>query len=193
MLSRGHGDHVALYYSTDDELAAKVTEYLLGALRHDGAAIVVASSPHRAAIEARLEQSGIHLSAAQASGAYLAIDAEALMSTFMMNQFADPASFYRAISPLVKKAGRKHREVRVYGEMVALLWAAGLPSAAVDVEALWNELAQQYSFSLFCGYPAELLRDGDHATDVAQVLSAHSANLTADDRGEDAMSLLSGQ
>lgn len=186
MLSRGQTDHVALYYTSDDELAATVSDYLVSALRDNGAAIVVASGAHRAAIEARLEQSGIHLSAVQASGAYLALDAAELMSKFMINQFADPASFYRAISPLVKKAGRKHREVRVYGEMVALLWAAGLPAAAVDVEALWNELAAQYAFSLFCSYPAALLRDGDHPADVAQVLSAHSANL-ARGHGADAM------
>jgi hypothetical protein len=43
--------------------------------------------------------------------------------------------------------------VRVFGEMVSLLWDAGLIDAAVELEVLWNELGVQYPFSLLCAYP----------------------------------------
>jgi hypothetical protein len=35
--------------------------------------------------------------------------------------------------------------VHVFGEMVALLWRLGQINAAIEVEAMWNELAAQYS------------------------------------------------
>jgi hypothetical protein len=45
--------------------------------------------------------------------------------------------------------------VRVYGEMVALLWADGQVAAALELEDLWNELGRRLPFSLFCGYPEQ--------------------------------------
>ncbi len=63
----------------------------------------------------------------------------------------------------------------MFGEMVALLWADGQTGAAVDLEAMWNELASQYSFSLLCAYPASAV-SGDHLADeVAHLQAAHSA------------------
>lgn len=187
----GPRDHVVQFYETDDDLAARVTAYLLGAMQDHGAGIVVATPAHRAAIEARLEQAGVHPAAAREHGTYVALDAEAVMNHFMINGFADPAGFWRVISPVVKKASGKRRKVRVFGEMVALLWAAGLPGAAVDLEALWNELASQYSFSVFCAYPAGLLSEPGHANELAEVIGAHSATIAGGGRGEDALSLLS--
>jgi hypothetical protein len=36
--------------------------------------------------------------------------------------------------------------------MVSLLWDASLTDAAIEVEAMWNELGAQYPFSLLCAY-----------------------------------------
>ena len=47
--------------------------------------------------------------------------------------------------------------------------------AAVDLEALWNELARQYSFSLLCAYPADAVGADEHADELAQISAAHSA------------------
>ena len=71
-------------------------------------------------------------------------------------------------------AGGRKGPVRVYGEMVALLWEAGLVTAAIDVEALWNEIAARYSFSLLCGYPAASVAGPEHADALALVCGAHS-------------------
>jgi hypothetical protein len=67
----------------------------------------------------------------------------------------DPAGFWQAVSPVLRQAAKAGRPVRVFGEMVALLWQAGLTDAAVEVEAMWNELGAQYPFSLLCAYPAQ--------------------------------------
>ena len=39
--------------------------------------------------------------------------------------------------------------------MVALLWDDGLVNAAVQLEAMWEELRRRHPFSLFCGYRAD--------------------------------------
>ena len=40
--------------------------------------------------------------------------------------------------------------------MVALLWDDGLVNAAVQLEAMWEELCRRHPFSLFCGYLGRL-------------------------------------
>src|SRR6185369_562599 len=54
--------------------------------------------------------------------------------------------------------------VRAFGEMVALLWADGRREAALELEALWNELGANLSFSLLCAYPISAFDTyADHA------------------------------
>jgi MEDS: MEthanogen/methylotroph, DcmR Sensory domain len=43
--------------------------------------------------------------------------------------------------------------VRVFGEMVALLWNEGNARGAVRLEDLWNNLAKKIPFTLLCAYP----------------------------------------
>ncbi|MDP8931195.1 MAG: MEDS domain-containing protein [Actinomycetota bacterium] len=45
------------------------------------------------------------------------------------------------------------RDVRIYGEMVALLWEEGNILAAMALEDLWNQFAGSRAFSLMCAYP----------------------------------------
>lgn len=58
-----------------------------------------------------------------------------------------------AIGPLLRRADKVGRQVRVFDEMVSMLWDAGLVDAAIEVEAMWNELGGQYPFSVLCVYP----------------------------------------
>jgi MEDS: MEthanogen/methylotroph, DcmR Sensory domain len=185
--SAGRQDHGVLFYARDDELVGQVTEYLLGAMRTGGVGVTVATPAHRTAIEQRLEQAGVNLMAARAYGSYVALDPEEVMSRFMINGFADPAGFWGALAPVIKKATMRRGEVAVFGEMVALLWDRDLASAAVDLEALWNELASQYSFSLLCAYPAEVLRSSERADELVEVIAAHAHRGASGSGGEDEM------
>lgn len=190
MLGGDRHDHDVVFYARDDELVGRVTEYLLGVMRDDGVGVTVATSGHRMAIEAGLEQAGVSMTAARAYGTYISLDAEEVMSRFMINGFADPASFWRAISPVIKNATSGHRKVAVFGEMVALLWARDRTGAAVDLEAMWTELASQYSFSLLCAYPAEVLSSSERADDLLEVIAAH-ADRGAEDGQDDSPARLS--
>jgi MEDS: MEthanogen/methylotroph, DcmR Sensory domain len=190
VFSGGPKDHVVVFHRSDDELARVVTDYLLGALENDGAAVVVTTRAHRAAIEDRLGRDGADLSAAGAAGCYVALDAADVLSQFMINDYADPAGFWRVISPVIRKASRNGGSVRVFAEMVSLMWADGRPSPAADLEALWTELTAQYSCSLLCAYPAGLLRDAERADDLAEILAGHSDVTAILSRDEDVLSQL---
>ena len=149
------GRHVVQFYGRDEELAERVTGYLLGALAGGGVAIVMATPEHRHEFETRLGQAGVDLAAARDDGSYLARDAGQTLSELMAADKLDGAAFDRVIGTVIAAAGAGGRPVRAFGEMVALLWDDGLVSEAVQLEEMWEELAGRHPFSLFCGYRAD--------------------------------------
>ncbi len=179
VLSAGATDHVVVFYQSDDELAELVADYLLGAMTGNGVAIVLAAPGHRHAFRQRLANAGVDIGRARVHGRYVELDAAETMARFMVNGWADPASFWRTITPLLKAAAPDGRPVRIFVEMVALLWHQGLVSAGVEVEALWNELGAQYPFALLCAYPEAVLGDDAHADAIAEVCAAHEATAGA--------------
>lgn len=180
MSRQGPEDHTVMFYSRHEELTGKVADYLLGAVKDGGAAVIVATPEHRREVEILLGRAGLDLSAARANGSYVALDAAETAAAFLINGCPDPAAFWRTVSPVIERAGRRRRQVKVFGEMVALLWEEGALDAAIEVEALWNELAKQQRFALLCAYRRTV---GDSAAEdeLALVLSSHSAqvNLSA--------------
>ena len=146
------GRHVVQFYGRDEELAERVTGYLLGALASTGVAIVIATPEHRLEFETRLGQAGVDLAAARDDGSYLALDAAQTLSELMAADQLDGAAFDRVIGTVIAAAGAGGRPVRAFGEMVALLWDDGLVNDAVQLEAMWEELGGKHPFFLFCGY-----------------------------------------
>jgi hypothetical protein len=149
------GRHVVQFYGRDEELADRVTDYLLGALDGGGVAVVIATPEHRREFETRLGQAGVDLAAARDDGSYLALDAAQALSELMAADQLDSAAFDRVIGTVIAAAGAAGRPVRAFGEMVALLWDDGLVNDAIQLEAMWEELGGRYPFSLFCGYRAD--------------------------------------
>ena len=164
------GRHVVQFYGRDEELAGRVTGYLLGALDGGGAAIVIATPEHRRAFETRLGQAGVDLAAARGDGSYLALDAGQTLRELTAADKLDSAAFDRVIGAVIRRAAAGGRAVRAFGEMVALLWDDALVTDALQLEALWEELAARHPFSLFCAYRADsVTRDIDAFAEVCRL------------------------
>ncbi|MGB6578215.1 MAG: MEDS domain-containing protein [Streptosporangiaceae bacterium] len=106
VLDVGRRDHVVLFYRDEEELAERVSEYLLPVVQDGGVAIVVATPDHRRSFERYLAGTGVDVAAAFARGAYLAPDASETMRGFMVADRPDPAGFWQAISPMLWQAAR---------------------------------------------------------------------------------------
>jgi len=114
------------------------------------------------------------VAAARARGAYLALDARETIRRFMVGDRPDPAGFWQVTTPLLRQAALAGQPVRVFGEMVSLLWDAGLVNAAIEVEEMWNELGRQYPFSLICAYPARPVTCSHYLDALTEVCRAHT-------------------
>jgi hypothetical protein len=150
----GHS-HVVGFYETEAFLTESVRDFLAPGLLAGDAAIVVATGAHTASFESALTGTGLDLREAQQRGRYVPLDAGEALSTFMVDGMPDTARFRATIGGLVRRAGEGPRQVRIYGEMVAVLWDEGNVAAAVALEDLWNDLATTQPFSLFCAYPMQ--------------------------------------
>jgi len=181
VLSAGGYDHVVLFHASETELADQVYEHLFGSAE-PGTAILIVTPEHCRLITDRMAQAGIDVEAAWTTGSFVVLDASETLASLMVEGWPDAAAFWRTTSPVLKRALARPGEVRVFGEMVAQLWAAGQTAAAVDLEALWNELARQYSFALLCAYPADTVARDEHADELAHVHGSHSAVLSARSR-----------
>jgi hypothetical protein len=174
ILDAGPSDHLVLFYTSNAELIDRVGTYLLPAIRDGGLAIAIATPVHRSALGEWLDRAGVDVVAARADGHYLELDAADIIRTFMMEDWPSAAEFWAAISPLIAPAAGAGRPVRTFGEMVSLLWDADQVSAAIEVEAMWNELGSQYPFSLCCGYPARSVTGPSHRDALAQLYHLHT-------------------
>jgi anti-sigma regulatory factor (Ser/Thr protein kinase) len=171
------GEHVVQFYEHDAELLVAVGPYLAAAAVAGDVAIVIATEAHRRAFEAALQVEGIDLAQASAGGRFFWLDATTTMAEFITDGQIDHAAFHEVIGGLVRRAAESGRPVRAYGEMVALLWDEGNVLGAIELERLWNELARELPFSLFCSYPATSVAGSEHAEALHQVCHLHSSVL----------------
>jgi hypothetical protein len=96
----------------------------------------------------------------------------------MVNGWPDDARFKAVIGEILDRARQGGREVRAFGEMVALLWAEGYCAATVRLEHLWQRICEDESFSLFCAYPKTGFTE-DPIDSITRVCAAHSKVLAA--------------
>lgn len=145
--------HFVQFYETDPFLLDSLSAFIRAGLGMGDVCIVLATEEHRTLLEQRLQASALDLAAATTEGAYLALDASEMLSKFMVDGLPEPRRFAEVMGGLITRAAKEQRRIRIFGEMVALLWAAGNHAGAVRLEALWNELpAITPPFSLFCAY-----------------------------------------
>jgi anti-sigma regulatory factor (Ser/Thr protein kinase) len=169
------GDHVLQFYERDADLVAHAGRYLGDAARAGAAVIVIATEPHRDAFEACVRDRGVDVAAARDEGALVWLDAAATLRRFIRDGRIDRDAFFDVVGGVVRAAAATGRPVRAYGEMVALLWEAGDVIAAIELETLWNELATEIPFSLYCAYRSESVSGHEHADALARVCRLHSA------------------
>lgn len=174
--SNGHShdhDHFVQLYDSDPFLVGSMARFMAPGLFGDDAAIVVATKPHRESLEHALTKAGCDLKAAAEQGRYVSLDAAEMLSRFMVDGTPDPMRFMDSIGGLVARTAPTGRRVRIFGEMVALLWADGNMTAAIELEKLWNDLANVHPFTLFCAYPVTVLPSEADIETFSKVADTH--------------------
>jgi hypothetical protein len=90
------------------------------------------------------------------SGQLICENAKTLLGDFLLDGIIDEHKFKTKIDRLIERAKlgagyRRHGVVRVFGEMVDLIWQPH-PKATKRLEELWNDVIQIHSVPLLCAY-----------------------------------------
>jgi hypothetical protein len=170
------GEHAVHVYADDDFGA--VAGYLRDAAAADCSLIVLATPEHRRAIAAALGTARGGDGTAAPAGALVLLDAEELLARVAGAGPPDRSAFDESIGTVVRAAARRGRPIRIFGELVALLWDRGDVAGAMRVEELWNELRAVVPFTLLCGYPQRAFADPAHAHRFDGVCALHSSVLS---------------
>ncbi len=176
----GEAEHFVQFYETDTFLLDSLSGFVGAGLGEGDACIVVATKEHRDGLEERLQRYGLDVSAATASGQFIALDASETLSEFMVAGEPEPVRFAEAVGGIITRAAEGRSRVRIFGEMVALLWAEGKRSAALRLEELWNDLHKIRTFSLYCAYPLNGFGGEMLAAGLQDVCAAHSRLIPAE-------------
>lgn len=170
--------HVVQLYSSDEFLVDGVSRFIGTALGSGGSGLIVATPAHEAGIRARLQVNGFDLRTKALQSRCIFLDAADTLSGFMTGNSPDPDKFSILIGSRIeaaRQASGSDARVAVFGEMVALLWAEGRAEAAIQLEQLWNVLAQTHAFSLRCAYPMQGFDHDQDAQSFLKICEEHSA------------------
>jgi hypothetical protein len=169
--------HGVQFYRDRSSLAVTVARFLSEGLRVGQPAIIVATPDHAAAILSELETLNLDVSKLRETAELQVFDAARVLSSFMIGSQPDALMFKSNVGDMIDRlcANRDPCPIRVYGEMVDLLWRDGNSDAAIRLEILWNQLASAYDFSLLCGYAAwHFYREMSWDAGVADICQQHS-------------------
>ena len=166
-------EHALQLYDDQTLLMDALEGFAASGLRAREAVIIVATQPHRAALERRLCQRGFDVDQARAENLYIDLDARATLAQFMVDGWPDEDRFKTLLGPLLAHARGAGRPVRAFGEMVALLCADDNLVAALHLEKVWNQVCAEESLWLFCAYPSQCLA-GAAPEQLAEICAEHT-------------------
>ncbi len=160
--------HEVQFYDHDSFLIEKLGRHVEEGLALGESVLLITTPLRRESLVPRLNGH-------RALDRYMEIDASDTLSQFMVNEWPDSEKFHAVIGQLLQQATEKgNGRVRVFGEMVAVLWDREQAEAALQLESLWNQLAAHHTFSLLCAYPIRGFSSHTHTQAFQKICSTHS-------------------
>lgn len=173
-------DHVIQLYTDDAFLTRAVTYFVGSGLARSEAAVIIATPSHADAFTKRLA-ADYDVTGALAREQLVMLDAESCLAQFMVGGTPDRVAFFALVNATlerVRSAG--HDKVRLFGEMVNLLWDHNL-AATVQLERLWNEVLEDHRVCLLCAYRIDHFDRHAHRGVLHQISRCHSHFIPVED------------
>jgi PAS domain S-box-containing protein len=171
--------HSVQIYEDDSFLLQDLSKFIGATLVARDAAIVIATPAHRDLLRAGLQTGGLDLTKIVEQGRLVFLDARETLDKFMVNGQPDPDLFHQVVGSAVSRLAAKlecpDRFVAAFGEMVALLWSEGKREAAIQLEKLWNQLAENLPFNLHCAYPLALFPNAGDLEGLERICAEHDS------------------
>jgi hypothetical protein len=176
-------DHIVQLYQDQQFLNRAVCRFAAAAIANGEGVILVPTIAHWDAFRPRLESEGVDVNAAEKRGQLTIVDADNLLPTFMRDGMPDSPVFLGLAENVVLQArgDGRYSKVRWWGEMVNILWERGDVAASMNLEDLFDQLADEQDISIFCSFSMDNF-DGDvHARMLPRLSENHSHLIPVED------------
>jgi hypothetical protein len=168
-------EHFVQFYQDNDRLLQDLTSFIGSGLQEGDPCIVIATAQHRTELNQLLVARGIDVSQAKKTKQLVLLDAQATLNKFMVGGLPNKERFHEVVGGTLADIKLKDKTIRAFGEMVALLWAQDNQAGAILLEQLWNSLARDHMFTLFCAYPLHYFEHHGHTNMLQNISHLHSS------------------
>jgi hypothetical protein len=125
----------------------------------------------------------VDVRSAQARGQLLVVDADELLPRFMRGAMPDPPVFKGVFSDVVRQARASggYEQVRVWGEMVDVLWERGDVAASMNLEDQFDQLGRKSDIAIFCSFLMDNFNGDVHEHMLPRLGTNHSHLIPVED------------
>lgn len=173
-------DHTVQFYESEEYLAEVVAGYVGEGLGAGERAVLIVTPANAETVSMRLEDTGIDVDGALRAGQLKVLDARETLSSLLSGTAVDEQSCHAVLERAIGKGPADSRGIRVFGEMVSLLWREGNAAAAIRLEEVWSELAERLPFSLMCAYPLGNFYRQAHVSAFDAICARHTRVVPAE-------------
>jgi hypothetical protein len=144
---------------------------------------LVPTLTHWKAISPRLEAEGVDVDAARERGQLTVVDADGFLPRFMRDAMPDSPVFLGLAADVIGQArdGGRYPRVRWWGEMVDVLWERGDVAASMQLEDLFDQLANEHDIAIFCSFLMDNFDGEVHARMLPRLGTNHSHLIPVED------------
>jgi hypothetical protein len=150
-------EHVVQVYEDLEALRTAFSVFAGVGIGKGDSVVAVVTPDHAEAFSDSLSDDGFDPYGLQQWGQLQLLDAASVMQGFIRAGAPDAALFLSLAEVLIRDAEGRSRtgRVRLYGEMVNLLWRDWNLHGAARLEQLWNQAIQPHRAALFCAYEVQ--------------------------------------
>jgi hypothetical protein len=151
------GEHVVQVYEDLEALRVAFCLFAGVGIGKGDSVVAIVTPEHAGAFRDSLHDHGFDPYGLQRWGQLCFVDAASLMNGFIRNGAPDGPTFLSMSDALIRDAESRSGSgrVRLYGEMVNLLWREWNIRGAASLERLWNQVIQRHRAALFCAYEVQ--------------------------------------
>jgi len=176
-------DHIVQLYQDQDFLNRAVCRFAGAGLANGEGVILVSTLSHWNGFHAQLEAENVDVRAAQKRGQLTVVDAAELLPRFMRDAMPDPPVFRRVFGDVLGQARARgsYQEVRVWGEMVNVLWERGDVAGSMNLEDQFDQLGKKSDIAIFCSFLMDNFNGDVHEHMLPRLGTNHSHLIPVED------------
>lgn len=175
-LAGSHSHLVKVCRDREIKLEA-VAHYVAEGLRNGEAVTVIARSRLRKSLIDYMGTLDFDTQSLQDQGQIKFFDAEFLLSSISLDGEIDAEAFEKFVANPMKTIKLKYGKLRIFGEMVDILWQNNSYDMAIQLEDLWNDLFKTFEFSLLCTYSLNHIDPDAYEEALERICRCHTHHI----------------